>query len=238
MNFSADRGELSLILGPSGSGKSTFLTIAGGLQTPTSGTVTVEGERLEQMPAKKRDQLRLNKIGFVLQSYNLLPYLNVRDQFTLVRKVKKDGNMTDEELTTLLKELGIDQLVNHYPDEMSGGQNQRVAIARALYPNPEIVLADEPTAALDSNRVKVVGQLMKQMAVQHDKAIVVVTHDLRLRDYADHIYQLMDGYLSQEKWLFPGKWIFDWTQFLVIVKPFRRCFLSSGKLWYNQTNID
>lgn len=199
MNFSADRGELSLILGPSGSGKSTFLTIAGGLQTPTSGTVTVEGERLEQMPAKKRDQLRLNKIGFVLQSYNLLPYLNVRDQFTLVRKVKKDGNMTDEELTTLLKELGIDQLVNHYPDEMSGGQNQRVAIARALYPNPEIVLADEPTAALDSNRVKVVGQLMKQMAVQHDKAIVVVTHDLRLRDYADHIYQLMDGYLSQEK---------------------------------------
>lgn len=107
--------------------------------------------------------------------------------------------MTDEELTTLLKELGIDQLVNHYPDEMSGGQNQRVAIARALYPNPEIVLADEPTAALDSNRVKVVGQLMKQMAVQHDKAIVVVTHDLRLRDYADHIYQLMDGHLSQEK---------------------------------------
>lgn len=199
VNFSADRGELSLILGPSGSGKSTFLTIAGGLQTPTSGTVTVEGERLEQMPAKKRDQLRLNKIGFVLQSYNLLPYLNVRDQFTLVRKVKKDGNMTDEELTTLLKELGIDQLVNHYPDEMSGGQNQRVAIARTLYPNPEIVLADEPTAALDSNRVKVVGQLMKQMAVQHDKAIVVVTHDLRLRDYADHIYQLMDGYLSQEK---------------------------------------
>lgn len=199
VNFSANRGELSLILGPSGSGKSTFLTIAGGLQTPTSGTVTVEGERLEQLPAKKRDQLRLNKIGFVLQSYNLLPYLNVRDQFTLVRKVKKNGNMTDEELTTLLKELGIDQLVNHYPDEMSGGQNQRVAIARALYPNPEIVLADEPTAALDSNRVKVVGQLMKQMAVRHDKAIVVVTHDLRLRTYADHIYQLMDGHLTREK---------------------------------------
>lgn len=199
VSFQADRGELSLILGPSGSGKSTFLTIAGGLQTPTSGTVTVEGERLEQMSAKERDELRLNKIGFVLQSYNLLPYLNVKDQFTLVRKIKKDGNMAADELQVLLKELGIDQLLKHYPDEMSGGQNQRVAIARALYPNPEIVLADEPTAALDSNRVTVVGKLLKQMAVQHNKAIVVVTHDLRLRDYADHIYQLMDGNLTQEK---------------------------------------
>lgn len=199
VNFQADRGELSLILGPSGSGKSTFLTIAGGLQTPTSGMVTVEGQQLEQMTAKERDELRLNKIGFVLQSYNLLPYLNVGDQFALVRKIKKNGNMTEEELRVLLKELGIETLLKHYPDEMSGGQNQRVAIARALYPNPEIVLADEPTAALDSSRVEVVGELLKQMAVQHNKAIVVVTHDLRLRNYADHIYQIMDGKLSQEK---------------------------------------
>lgn len=199
VNFQANRGELSLILGPSGSGKSTFLTIAGGLQTPTAGTVVVEGEQLEQLYAKERDQLRLNKIGFVLQSYNLLPYLTVKEQFALVRKIKRDGNMTEEELKILLADLGIDQLVNHYPDEMSGGQNQRVAIARALYPNPEIILADEPTAALDSNRVQVVGKLLKRMARQHNKAIVVVTHDLRLRDYADHIYQLMDGKLTQEK---------------------------------------
>ena len=199
VNFQANRGELSLILGPSGSGKSTFLTIAGGLQTPTAGTVVVEGEQLEQLSAKEREQLRLNKIGFVLQSYNLLPYLTVKEQFALVRKIKRDGNMTEEELKILLADLGIDQLVNHYPDEMSGGQNQRVAIARALYPNPEIILADEPTAALDSNRVQVVGKLLKRMARQHNKAIVVVTHDLRLRDYADHIYQLMDGKLTQEK---------------------------------------
>lgn len=164
VNFQANRGELSLILGPSGSGKSTFLTIAGGLQTPTAGTVVVEGEQLEQLSAKERDQLRLNKIGFVLQSYNLLPYLTVKEQFALVRKIKRDGNMTEEELKILLADLGIDQLVNHYPDEMSGGQNQRVAIARALYPNPEIILADEPTAALDSNRVQVVGKLLKRMA--------------------------------------------------------------------------
>lgn len=199
VNFQANRSELSLILGPSGSGKSTFLTIAGGLQTPTAGTVVVEGEQLEQLSAKEREQLRLNKIGFVLQSYNLLPYLTVKEQFALVRKIKRDGNMTEEELKILLADLGIDQLVNHYPDEMSGGQNQRVAIARALYPNPEIILADEPTAALDSNRVQVVGKLLKRMARQHNKAIVVVTHDLRLRDYADHIYQLMDGKLTQEK---------------------------------------
>lgn len=199
INFQADRGELSLILGPSGSGKSTFLTIAGGLQTPTSGTVTVEGKHLGKLTSKERDQLRLNKIGFVLQSYNLLPYLNVADQFALVRKVKKTGNLSTAEFQRLLTELGIADLRNHFPDEMSGGQNQRVAIARALYPDPEIVLADEPTAALDSNRVKVVGSLLKQMARNHDKAIVVVTHDLRLREFADHIYQLMDGKMVQEK---------------------------------------
>lgn len=199
INFQADRGELSLILGPSGSGKSTFLTIAGGLQTPTSGTVTVEGKHLGKLTSKERDQLRLNKIGFVLQSYNLLPYLNVADQFALVCKVKKTGNLSTAEFQRLLTELGIADLRNHFPDEMSGGQNQRVAIARSLYPNPEIVLADEPTAALDSNRVKVVGSLLKQMARNHDKAIVVVTHDLRLREFADHIYQLMDGKMVQEK---------------------------------------
>lgn len=199
INFQADRGELSLILGPSGSGKSTFLTIAGGLQTPTSGTVAVEGKHLGKLTSKERDQLRLNKIGFVLQSYNLLPYLNVADQFALVCKVKKTGNLSTAEFQRLLTELGIADLRNHFPDEMSGGQNQRVVIARALYPNPEIVLADEPTAALDSNRVKVVGSLLKQMARNHDKAIVVVTHDLRLREFADHIYQLMDGKMVQEK---------------------------------------
>ena len=199
INFQADRGELSLILGPSGSGKSTFLTIAGGLQTPTSGTVAVEGKHLGKLTSKERDQLRLNKIGFVLQSYNLLPYLNVADQFALVCKVKKTGNLSTAEFQRLLTELGIADLRNHFPDEMSGGQNQRVAIARALYPDPEIVLADEPTAALDSNRVKVVRSLLKQMARNHDKAIVVVTHDLRLREFADHIYQLMDGKMVQEK---------------------------------------
>lgn len=198
VNFTADLGELSLIIGPSGSGKSTLLTIMGGLQTPDSGTVLIDQQSLAELTPKQRDQLRLNKIGFVLQSYNLLPYLSVRDQFKLVDRVKRQGNISAAERDHLLEELGIDRLLDQYPGELSGGQNQRVAIARALYTNPQIILADEPTAALDSNRVKVVGQLLKQMARQHHKAVIVVTHDLRLREFADHTYQLMDGQLTRE----------------------------------------
>ena len=199
ISFTADLGELSLILGPSGSGKSTLLTIMGGLQTPDKGTVLIDQQGLDELSSKQRDQLRLNKIGFVLQSYNLLPYLNIRDQFKLVDRIKRQGNLTTTALDHLLAELGIDQLLNQYPGELSGGQNQRVAIARALYTDPQIILADEPTAALDSNRVRVVGKILRQMAQDHHKAVIVVTHDMRLREFADHIYQLMDGRLTKEE---------------------------------------
>ena len=197
VSFKAHSGELSLVLGPSGSGKSTFLTIAGGLQRPTSGQVLIDGQYISRFSEKQRDEIRLNQIGFVLQSYNLLSYLSVADQFALVDRVHK-GNLSPDRLEKLLQELGIDQLVNKFPDELSGGQNQRVAIARALYTDPAIILADEPTAALDSERVKVVGRLMKEMAKQYDKAVVVVTHDLRLKDFADRIYQIMDGKMTEQ----------------------------------------
>lgn len=197
VSFKAHSGELSLVLGPSGSGKSTFLTIAGGLQRPTSGQVLIDGQDISRFSEKQRDEIRLNQIGFVLQSYNLLSYLSVADQFALVDSVHK-GNLSPDRLEKLLQELGIDQLVNKFPDELSGGQNQRVAIARALYTDPAIILADEPTAALDSERVKVVGRLMKEMAKQYDKAVVVVTHDLRLKDFADRIYQIMDGKMTEQ----------------------------------------
>lgn len=197
VSFKAHSGELSLVLGPSGSGKSTFLTIAGGLQRPTSGQVLIDGQDISQFSEKQRDDIRLNQIGFVLQSYNLLSYLSVADQFALVDRVHK-GNLSPDRLEKLLQELGIDQLVNKFPDELSGGQNQRVAIARALYTDPAIILADEPTAALDSERVKVVGRLMKEMVKQYDKAVVVVTHDLRLKDFADRIYQIMDGKMTEQ----------------------------------------
>lgn len=197
VSFKAHSGELSLVLGPSGSGKSTFLTIAGGLQRPTSGQVLIDGQDISRFSEKQRDEIRLNQIGFVLQSYNLLSYLSVADQFALVDRVHK-GNLSPDRLEKLLQELGIDQLVNKFPDELSGGQNQRVAIARALYTDPAIILADEPTAALDSERVKVVGRLRKEMAKQYDKAVVVVTHDLRLKDFADRIYQIMDGKMTEQ----------------------------------------
>lgn len=197
VSFKAHSGELSLVLGPSGSGKSTFLTIAGGLQRPTSGQVLIDGQDISRFSEKQRDEIRLNQIGFVLQSYNLLSYLSVADQFALVDRVHK-GNLSPDRLEKLLQELGIDQLVNKFPDELSGGQNQWVAIARALYTDPAIILADEPTAALDSERVKVVGRLMKEMAKQYDKAVVVVTHDLRLKDFADRIYQIMDGKMTEQ----------------------------------------
>lgn len=197
VSFKAHSGELSLVLGPSGSGKSTFLTIAGGLQRPTSGQVLIDGQDISQFSEKQRDEIRLNQIGFVLQSYNLLSYLSVADQFALVDRVHR-GNLSSDRLEKLLQELGIDQLVNKFPDELSGGQNQRVAIARALYTDPAIILADEPTAALDSERVKAVGRLMKEMAKQYDKAVVVVTHDLRLKDFADRIYQIMDGKMTEQ----------------------------------------
>ena len=131
VNFAAAPGELNLVVGPSGSGKSTFLTIAGGLQTPTRGQVLIDGQDTAKLSAKQRDRLRLERLGFVLQAYNLLPYLTVRQQFELVDRVKKD-NLSVAALQALLRDLGIEQLQDKYPDQLSGGQNQRVAIAQGL----------------------------------------------------------------------------------------------------------
>lgn len=199
INFKADKGEVVLIMGPSGAGKSTFLTIAGSLQKPTSGEVLINDEDISDFSAKKRNELRLNKIGFVLQAYNLVPFLTVNEQFTLVDKVKKQNNISREELQDLLKQLGITDLVKKYPSELSGGQQQRAAIARALYANPEILLADEPTASLDTKNVEEVGQLFKDLAKKRDKVVMLVTHDPRLEKYADHIYEMMDGQMTQKK---------------------------------------
>lgn len=199
INFKADKGEVVLIMGPSGAGKSTFLTIAGSLQKPTSGEVLINGEDISDFSTKKRNGLRLNRIGFVLQAYNLVPFLTVEEQFTLVDKVKKQNNLSRDELNDLLKQLGITDLVKKYPSELSGGQQQRAAIARALYANPEILLADEPTASLDTKNVEEVGQLFKDLAKKRDKAVMLVTHDPRLEKYADHIYEMMDGQMTQKK---------------------------------------
>ena len=199
IDFKANEGEVVLIMGPSGAGKSTFLTIAGSLQKPTSGQVYINGEDIANISAKQSNALRLNQIGFVLQAYNLVPFLTVKEQFELVDHVKKQGNLNQATMDKLLEQLGITGLVNKYPSELSGGQQQRAAIARALYANPKILLADEPTASLDSKNVDEVGQLFKKLAQNYQKAVILVTHDPRLEKYADHIYEMMDGEMIKKQ---------------------------------------
>ena len=198
INFKANLGEVVLIMGPSGAGKSTFLTIAGSLQKPSAGEVIVNGQNIAHISARASDHLRLTQLGFVLQAYNLVPFLKIKEQFELVSKVKKAGNISQEKLQELLKQLSINSLLDKYPSELSGGQQQRAAIARALYANPQILLADEPTASLDSENVAEVGQLFKNLAKNYNKAVLLVTHDPRLKQYADHIYEMMDGEIKQE----------------------------------------
>ncbi|MBJ7626222.1 ABC transporter ATP-binding protein [Weissella confusa] len=189
-------GEVSLIIGPSGSGKSTLLTILGGLQTPTDGSVRLNGHDISDLSTKEAEKIRLEQIGFVLQAYNLVPYLTVADQFKLVDQVKPNNNLSQDAFDKIIETLGIQKLLNKYPGELSGGQQQRVAIARALYTDPAIILADEPTAALDTARVKEVGQLFANIAHDEKKAVVIVTHDDRLREFSDNVYKIVDGKLS------------------------------------------
>ncbi|TPR26335.1 ABC transporter ATP-binding protein [Apilactobacillus micheneri] len=193
INFSADQGEMITVTGPSGSGKSTFIKILGGILSPTSGSVKINGQDYEALSKKAQSNFRLNNISFVLQSYNLLPYLKVKDQFELANRVKEHNNIKKSSFDDLIDELGLKDLLNHYPDELSGGQQQRVAIARAVYTNPKIILADEPTAALDGKRAIEVMEQFRKLAHEQNKLIILITHDDRLIKYADKNYQIVDG---------------------------------------------
>lgn len=195
INFEAESGQLILVVGPSGSGKTTFLTIAGGLQSPTNGDVKINDSTINSLSKKQQTKLRLEKIGFVLQSYNLVPFLTVEEQFKFVDKLKKQ-NLTEQKLHELLSDLGLLELLKKYPNQLSGGQKQRVAIARALYTEPDYILADEPTAALDTDRSMKVIELLRDLAHKRNKIIIVVTHDLRLKDMADKVYQIIDGKMT------------------------------------------
>jgi len=197
-NFTADRGELIAIIGPSGSGKSTFLTIVGGLLTPTSGSVVINDKNLADLNEKERSKIRLKEIGFILQASNLVPFLTVANQLKLLDQVKKE-NMTKKQLEELYDDLGIGDLRTKYPADLSGGERQRVAIAKALYSNPSIILADEPTASLDSDRAYEVMELLKNETKSKNTTTIVVTHDIRLVDYCDKVYKMTDGVLVQEE---------------------------------------
>ncbi len=194
-DFVADRGELIAIIGPSGSGKSTFLTIVGGLLSPTSGDVIINEKNLVALNEKEHSKIRLKEIGFILQASNLIPFLTVANQLKLLDQVKK-GNMTKKQLEELYEDLGISDLRTKYPADLSGGERQRVAIAKALYSNPSIILADEPTASLDSERAYEVMELLKSETKNKNTTTIVVTHDTRLVGYCDKVYNMTDGVLT------------------------------------------
>lgn len=195
-NLVIEKGEFVAVVGPSGSGKSTFLTLAGGLLTPSAGEILVNNQPFSQVTEKKRAQLRFKEIGFILQSANLIPFLTIADQLRLVDKINQQANpaLMDE----LFTQLGLSHLANKYPENLSGGERQRVAIARALYNEPTIILADEPTASLDSKRAFEVVEILAKETKEKNKATIMVTHDIRMVDYCDRVFQMKDGQLTEQ----------------------------------------
>ena len=198
-NFKIEEGQFIAIIGPSGSGKSTFLTLAGGLQTPSKGQIIINGKDYTNLSENERSKLRFNDIGFVLQASNLVPFLTAKQQLELVDRINKKKRKTLQDQKSLFKELGIDHLENKLPKDLSGGERQRLAIARALYNNPAIILADEPTASLDSDRAFEVVDLLSKECKEKNKSIIMVTHDNRMIEKCDHVYRMKDGILTKER---------------------------------------
>ena len=198
-NFKIEEGQFIAIIGPSGSGKSTFLTLAGGLQTPSKGQIIINGKDYTNLSEKERAKLRFNDIGFVLQASNLVPFLTAKQQLELVDRINKNNKQTIQDKDSLFKELGIEHLENKLPKDLSGGERQRLAIARALYNDPAIILADEPTASLDSDRAFEVVELLSKECREKNKSIIMVTHDNRMIEKCDHVYRMKDGILTKER---------------------------------------
>ena len=198
-NFKIEEGQFIAIIGPSGSGKSTFLTLAGGLQTPSKGQIIINGKDYTNLAEKERAKLRFNDIGFVLQASNLVSFLTAKQQLELVDRINNKRKKTLQDQKSLFKELGIDHLENKLPKDLSGGERQRLAIARALYNNPAIILADEPTASLDSDRAFEVVDLLLKECKEKNKSIIMVTHDNRMIEKCDHVYRMKDGILTKER---------------------------------------
>ena len=192
VNLSVDSGEFVAIVGTSGSGKSTLLHMLGGLDRPTSGTVTVDGKDIFSLKDEALTIFRRRKIGFVFQSYNLVPVLNVRENIVL--PIQLDGRQVDEDfLGKIVNTLGLEKKLGSLPSQLSGGQQQRVAIARALAAAPAIILADEPTGNLDSRTSQDVLSLLKVTSQKFAQTIVMITHNEEIAQTADRIIRIEDG---------------------------------------------
>jgi len=200
VSFSIEKGDFISIAGPSGSGKSTILNMIGLIDTPTSGEVYIEGKPISGLSDKQLTTLRHETIGFIFQSFNLIPVLNVYEnvEFPLLLGKEKMGKGERKDwIDFLIAEVGLDQWRNHRSNELSGGQRQRVAIARALVGKPAIVMADEPTANLDSQNGEQILELMKKINQDMNTTFIFSTHDAKIVGMADHVIRLRDGLVTE-----------------------------------------
>lgn len=200
LNLSVEKGEFVAVVGPSGSGKSTVLSIAGALQSADGGEVVINGRDINQYSHKDKSDVRLKSIGYIFQAANLVPFLNVYDQLKLVTELAGDWNdETKKRADDLLESIGLANKAKKTVQHLSGGEKQRVAIARAFMNDPDIILADEPTAALDANRSKEIVELIAKEVHDKNKAAIMVTHDESVLHYCDKIYEVHDKKLRLRK---------------------------------------
>lgn len=199
ITFTAEKGQLVILNGASGSGKSTLLSIIGGLLGKSSGEITLDDLDYVDLSDKKLTDMRLNQIGFIFQSSHLIPYLNVTDQLVYVGEMagmrKKDAK---ERAEKLLKQIGLSHRLKSYPNELSGGEKQRVAIMRAWMNHPKMILADEPTASLDSKRAIEVAKMIKNSVKDNNSIGIMITHDERIFEFADKVIKLSDGRIAEQ----------------------------------------
>lgn len=189
VDFEAEKGELCVVVGPSGAGKSTVLNLLGGMDSPTSGDIVVDGKHIEHLNDKQLTLYRRNDIGFIFQFYNLVQNLTALENVELATEICKDH--FDPAKT--LEQVGLQDRMNHFPAQMSGGEQQRVAIARALAKNPKLLLCDEPTGALDYVTGKAILKLLQDTCRQHGMTVVVITHNTALTPMADRVIHIKNG---------------------------------------------
>ena len=189
LDLNIEKGEFCVLLGPSGSGKSTLLNIIGGIDAADEGSITIEGERLEDMTEKKLSMYRRKHLGYIFQMYNLIPNLTVRENIEVGAYLSEHPLDVDE----LLHTLGLYEHQRKLPNQLSGGQQQRVSVARALVNDPKIIFADEPTGALDSHTSQDVMRLMQRLVREQKRTLVMVTHDRSQAEYADRVLEIIDG---------------------------------------------
>ena len=195
MDFTVAKGEFCVLLGPSGSGKSTLLNIIGGIDNPDSGYISINGDKLEDMGEKGLTQYRRKHLGYVFQMYNLIPNLNVKENIEVGAYLSDNPLDIDD----LLKTLGLYEHRHKLPNQLSGGQQQRVSIGRAIVKNPDILLCDEPTGALDYNTSKEILKLIEDVNQKYGNTIIMVTHNEAIKNMADHVIKLRDGVVRKNK---------------------------------------